>query len=581
MTARDEASSLDGSGLPAASERLVALVAAGRWFEARSLARYAAAGHDGPARYLLIAQLVAAYVAHDEAIRARRLQRWLVRRLPAVPELEQDYIGLLAATGLPGRAYARLLASPARRVNPMVWRPLETQLPFALMLSGCVEQAWALSAELVAASVRPWPVLVALAWSGGALGRLAEALDLVEREPPHLADDEDEDLAYRLIRTCAAHLGEARATRWVLSSRRADRFAWAAPYRLRAGLPALAAPERSEVLPLIESGAAVEAEPGPVNLVCDFTHAVGGAEEHVLDLAALLSSRVEVRVWGTRTVHPAYAVRGVRPISPDTDVRTGGVLGIVGGWHADGDWIDRFAPARVILFCNTLNAPQSLRLTKALGRRTGRPVELRFASDLVRREMALPGLLEISPIPPTPVSSPRGNASAGITVGRHSRDTFDKHHADDPAIYAALLDCGIRVRILGGTVLARRLPPRPGLDLLPAQPGATPAFLSTIDVMLYRTGAWTEACARAIFEAMREGIPVVVDDKGGHAEFIRHGIDGMVVRSSEDALERLLQLCGDAELRARLGRAGRERFLTFYGEEARASVRRRYLGPET
>ncbi len=558
--------------------RIDALIHARKVREARTAARELARQDQGAARWVAAAMLVGAYATQGQAIRARRLQRWLVRRLPGVPQLEQDYIGLLGTTGAVRSAYARLAASEARRADPAAWRGLDAQLPPGLILAGMVEEAWSLSVELVQAGVRGWPTLVALAWAGGALGRLTEAMALVEAAAPTLVDRDDEELGYRFLRTCAAHGGEGRAARWLLSAPEADAFEWAAPYRRRAGLTDLSNAAREAVVGRLATGAPPAAPVRTVHLVCDFPNAVGGAEEHVLDLAELLRPSARVAVWATRFVHPAYAARGVRLLTADAPVDAGGLLCVIGGWHAPGDWLARFSPERVALHCNTLNAPQTIRLISALGERSERPVELGFASNLIRRELGLPGGIEISPIPPERQSLRAPRRSGPVVVGRLSRDSFDKHHAEDPEVYRALLARGLRVRVLGGTSLAGRLTPHPALRLLPAEPGATPAFLATLEVFFYRTGAWTEPCARAIFEAMREGVPVVVDDAGGHAEFIRNGVDGYVVRSTEEALERILDLCDDAGLRDVMGAAARARFLTLYGEGARSALRRRYLG---
>ena len=67
----------------------------------------------------------------------------------------------------------------------------------------------------------------------------------------------------------------------------------------------------------------------------------------------------------------------------------------------------------------------------------------------------------------------------------------------------------------------------------------------------------------SILEAMRAGLPVVASDVGGVAESVRDGESGYLVPRADvtqlrDRIERLLT---DAELRARLGASGRERFV--------------------
>ncbi|MEZ5653355.1 MAG: glycosyltransferase family 4 protein [Burkholderiaceae bacterium] len=71
-----------------------------------------------------------------------------------------------------------------------------------------------------------------------------------------------------------------------------------------------------------------------------------------------------------------------------------------------------------------------------------------------------------------------------------------------------------------------------------------------------------EGLPLSIIEAMRAGLPVVASDAGGVCELVEHGVNGMLVPIGyvdglRDALQRLLD---DPELRARLGRASRQRY---------------------
>ena len=62
-----------------------------------------------------------------------------------------------------------------------------------------------------------------------------------------------------------------------------------------------------------------------------------------------------------------------------------------------------------------------------------------------------------------------------------------------------------------------------------------------------------------VLEGMSQGLAVVVTDAGGPAEIVDHGVTGLVVapRRPADLAAALLDLCGDEELRLRLGRAAR------------------------
>jgi glycosyltransferase involved in cell wall biosynthesis len=78
-----------------------------------------------------------------------------------------------------------------------------------------------------------------------------------------------------------------------------------------------------------------------------------------------------------------------------------------------------------------------------------------------------------------------------------------------------------------------------------------------------------EGFPRTHLEAMSLGLPVIGTDIGGVGEQVLHGVTGLVVPPGRaDALaEALAQLLGDADLRARMGAAGRQRVLEHFSSE--------------
>lgn len=73
---------------------------------------------------------------------------------------------------------------------------------------------------------------------------------------------------------------------------------------------------------------------------------------------------------------------------------------------------------------------------------------------------------------------------------------------------------------------------------------------------------WEEPLARVLYEAMAAGLPILASARGGNGEAVEDGVNGLLVRPHDQpeayvaALGRLLQ---DADLRLRLGQAGRRR----------------------
>ncbi|QVL50095.1 MAG: glycosyltransferase family 4 protein [Thiocapsa sp.] len=86
------------------------------------------------------------------------------------------------------------------------------------------------------------------------------------------------------------------------------------------------------------------------------------------------------------------------------------------------------------------------------------------------------------------------------------------------------------------------------------------AFYAGIDVFVLPSVS-TEGLPLGILEAMACGVPVLATRVAGAPEAVRDGIDGQLVppRDAEALANGLTQLLADSELRATMGRAGRER----------------------
>jgi glycosyltransferase involved in cell wall biosynthesis len=149
-----------------------------------------------------------------------------------------------------------------------------------------------------------------------------------------------------------------------------------------------------------------------------------------------------------------------------------------------------------------------------------------------------------------------------------------------PAVLAALP--GARLRVLGSAA--------PGLDedypaeleaeaeelgiadrvdfLGHVEDGA--AAIRELDVLVHC--AEVEPFGLVPIEGMIAGVPVVVPDEGGPRETVRQGIDGLRVDPTDRAAlaEAIVALGRDADRRAQMGAAGRERALANYTDELMA-----------
>ena len=96
--------------------------------------------------------------------------------------------------------------------------------------------------------------------------------------------------------------------------------------------------------------------------------------------------------------------------------------------------------------------------------------------------------------------------------------------------------------------------------------GRVPDFLRSFDIYAAPSRLDSESFGVAILEASACGVSVIVSDAGGLPEVVADGVTGLIVpRDDPEALARALErLALDPELRARMGRAGRERVEQLY-----------------
>ncbi len=154
--------------------------------------------------------------------------------------------------------------------------------------------------------------------------------------------------------------------------------------------------------------------------------------------------------------------------------------------------------------------------------------------------------------------------------------------------HATLLDALARVRAVGVDARLQIIgdgPNRAALESLASQLGVDaattfagaigqdeiPAFYEAAD--LFCLASFAEGIPSVLMEAMASEIPVVATRIAGIPELVEHGVTGLVVSPGrpDELAEALAGLCADAQQRAAMGRAAREKVVADF--ELRRSAR--------
>ena len=159
----------------------------------------------------------------------------------------------------------------------------------------------------------------------------------------------------------------------------------------------------------------------------------------------------------------------------------------------------------------------------------------------------------------------------GITVARLTREKGLDTLCDALGHLHKTRQCP-RMIIVGdgahrAAIEERLLEVAPGKVIFTGQRSDVPALLNMSDFFVLPS--LHENCSMAILEAMSCGLPVITTNTGGNPELVRDGENGLLVPvgAPQELAFAIDCLVGDAEIRARLGNAGRLRARTNFGIE--------------
>lgn len=291
-----------------------------------------------------------------------------------------------------------------------------------------------------------------------------------------------------------------------------------------------------------------------IHIINPFLNALAGTELHALGLYDALRAEADVFLWSTGQPDPRLSHHPIRIIRPYRgEFPVGGTLILVGAFFPVGEWIRHARYERAIVIYNVAEHERLFSLLALFKRLDLPPPEIGYVAHWLRDAAGLEGRIVAEPIDMA-AFRPALHPDRGFTVGRLSRDVPEKHHRDDPSLYKMLALSGCRIRIMGGTCLSAGFATdAENIELLPAGAEPAPDFLQSLDCFFYRTGLWREAPGRVVLEALVCGLPVVAHHDGGYAEWIREGENGFLIRTQEEAFDRIMQIKNDPALRQRLG----------------------------
>ena len=256
----------------------------------------------------------------------------------------------------------------------------------------------------------------------------------------------------------------------------------------------------------------------------------------------------------------------------------------IGSFWKPKRWLRRIRPQQLTIIVNDMNVA-NLHSHLPVYREMHEQPQIAFTSHTQRRlfDGESLGGVHVSPIDLErfkPVAD-KPMQSGRLKLGRHSRDTLDKHQfLYDPELYAQLAAEGIEIDLMGASCIEHLLPESMNIHLRPMGSMDAAEYLRGLDCFIYRTGTFYDTAARAVREAMACGLPVVCHRFGGHVENIVHGENGFVFDDQQQAIEIIRRLRDDIELRRRVGANARATMETLFAPNKLDAMYASYLGAD-
>lgn len=303
----------------------------------------------------------------------------------------------------------------------------------------------------------------------------------------------------------------------------------------------------------------------PIHIIASFSHANTQAW-HAIDLFLAHQKSNQVMLWSTDSANIAFLQYPIQSIKSYTGAApNAGTLVIVGANTHIGQWYKSARFKRVILHHNQL-APAMLyqalhRLTQLPTLQPVKQIEIIYLTEKIKQYCGLPGKVE-SYLPRLPEMSDKNKINLSpFTVGKITQNIISQHHHADIGLYEALAAHNVHINLMGGMCLIKHLPKSlqqsPCLtftDALNTSDHQKIRFFQNIHCLFHRSPAlFNESYSLDTLQAMQHGLPVVCHKDIAASEHIEHGVNGFIFSTQNEALEILLTLKNNANLRKKVG----------------------------
>lgn len=199
----------------------------------------------------------------------------------------------------------------------------------------------------------------------------------------------------------------------------------------------------------------------------------------------------------------------------------------------------------------------------------------KWARKHCSRTEIVPTVVDINIYGPNSVDAPSSNITIGW-IG--SPSTWPNLESHIPAFQDLIDTEGGGMRVVGSGMLSGS---RPGIDFLPWSEDTEVDLIQGMDIgiMPLSDTPWARGkCGYKLIQYMACALPVVASPVGVNRDIVEHGVNGFLAETEKEWHDALLTLLTDADLRKRMGVAGRRKVeqeysLQVYGPKVAALLR--------